>query len=277
MSGPLINRSLTTVRTELEFLRDSEVITDALYDKIVGVLPHKYQKDAPPVDVDVLGGSTGASEKPKPQDLSANFAAMKVTSDAPAGPPPDYQSAPRGPTKPLGYCKASYDYQSDQNGDLALKEGDKIAIVEHMSEDWWKGYKKGDHPDKPGLFPSNYVETISELEFNQDFSRPAGPPPPKKENYGDRGYDQPNYGAPMQPQYSNQSYGGYAQYPPPSTNYYPPQQYQQAPQQVPQPAPEQGQPPKEHGHLRKFGGKLGNAAIFGAGATIGSDIVNSIF
>lgn len=28
---------------------------------------------------------------------------------------------------------------------------------------------------------------------------------------------------------------------------------------------------------KKFGGKLGNAAIFGAGATIGSNIVNSIF
>jgi len=28
---------------------------------------------------------------------------------------------------------------------------------------------------------------------------------------------------------------------------------------------------------KKFGKKLGNAAIFGAGATIGSDIVNSIF
>jgi LAS seventeen-binding protein 1/2 len=28
---------------------------------------------------------------------------------------------------------------------------------------------------------------------------------------------------------------------------------------------------------KKFGKKLGNAAIFGAGATIGSNIVNSIF
>lgn len=28
---------------------------------------------------------------------------------------------------------------------------------------------------------------------------------------------------------------------------------------------------------KKFGGKLGNAAIFGAGATIGGNIVNSIF
>lgn len=32
---------------------------------------------------------------------------------------------------------------------------------------------------------------------------------------------------------------------------------------------------EEHG--KKFGKKMGNAAIFGAGATIGSNIVNGIF
>lgn len=30
-------------------------------------------------------------------------------------------------------------------------------------------------------------------------------------------------------------------------------------------------------YAKKFGGKLGNAAIFGAGATMGADLVNSIF
>lgn len=39
-----------------------------------------------------------------------------------------------------------------------------------------------------------------------------------------------------------------------------------------------GRPPsklEEHG--KKFGKKMGNAAIFGAGATLGSNIVNGIF
>ncbi|KAH3672988.1 hypothetical protein OGATHE_002163, partial [Ogataea polymorpha] len=44
----------------------------------------------------------------------------------------------------------------------------------------------------------------------------------------------------------------------------------------------EGQPQQQQqqhhgsGMFKKFGAKLGNAAIFGAGATIGSDIVNSI-
>lgn len=36
-------------------------------------------------------------------------------------------------------------------------------------------------------------------------------------------------------------------------------------------------PSKTQEQGKKFGKKLGNAAIFGAGATIGSNIVNSIF
>lgn len=50
------------------------------------------------------------------------------------------------------------------------------------------------------------------------------------------------------------------------------------------PEEQQQQQGQEHPHLskveeggKKFGKKLGNAAIFGAGATIGSNIVNSIF
>lgn len=40
---------------------------------------------------------------------------------------------------------------------------------------------------------------------------------------------------------------------------------------------QQQQPSKVETQGKKFGKKLGNAAIFGAGATIGSNIVNGIF
>lgn len=36
-------------------------------------------------------------------------------------------------------------------------------------------------------------------------------------------------------------------------------------------------PSKGQEYGKKFGKKMGNAAIFGAGATVGSNIVNSIF
>ncbi|KAL9530679.1 hypothetical protein SMMN14_05906 [Sphaerulina musiva] len=34
--------------------------------------------------------------------------------------------------------------------------------------------------------------------------------------------------------------------------------------------------PKHHEFLKKLGNKFGNAAVFGAGATFGSDMINSL-
>lgn len=280
MSAPLINRSLTTIRTELEFLQDSEVITEDLFNKLVEALPRKYQKDMEPWGVEKLSANTTANEQtfqppvqppqqhqaPPPSEsaesLASKLESTSLNSSSRPAPP-----APAPGPKPLSFCKSMYDFQAQQLEDLNLKKGDKIAVVEHLSEDWWKGYKS-DEPSKIGVFPSNYVSSISESDFTgsekaeynpQEYKAPPQYQPPEQQ------YSQPQY---MSPQ---QSYS-YPQYPPPSTNYY------QQPQQT---VVEQNGDGQAHGqghpHMRKFGSKLGNAAIFGAGATIGSDIVNSIF
>lgn len=285
MSGPLINRSLTTIRTELEFLHDSEVITEQLYNALIESLPPKYQKDMKAWDLDKLKTEADDNKKTKaPTSTDSITDGLASTSINPPVKPERLQS------KALGYCKAIYDYQAQEGEDLGLKKDDIIAVVEHLSEDWWKGYKKGTSANAAGVFPSNYVNVISQQEF--DFaSSPehrAVPPPFKNEKAS---YDaNAQSAAPPPPQYDQTqmapltqqpSYGGYSQYPPQSTNYYPPQQYSPQPQAYqPQGQPVQVAAPEQagqHSHMRKFGGKLGNAAIFGAGATIGSDIVNSIF
>ncbi|CCE78059.1 Piso0_000672 [Millerozyma farinosa CBS 7064] len=299
MSAALINRSLTTIRTELEFLRDSEVITEELYESLNRSLPNKYDKAQGAWGIEKQGGSDGASKAPAsgPDAIADSLAS---TSIVPPAHPPLAQA------KALGYCKALYDYNPQEQEDIHLKKDDKIAVVEHLSEDWWKGYKQGSSPSEAGVFPSNYVRVISAQEFelttggSSRSSASVIPTPPADEKNEKVGYVPQSHSSspvPPPPQYEaytqspqgpgsaalapQPSYGGYAQYPPPSTNYYPPQQYtsqqyaqpQQVVEQSPQGAPQHG----GNGHLRKFGGKLGNAAIFGAGATIGSDLVNSIF
>ncbi|ODV77082.1 SH3-domain-containing protein [Suhomyces tanzawaensis NRRL Y-17324] len=291
MSGPLINRSLTTIRTELEFLHDSEVITQGLYNKLLESLPPKYQKDMAPWGVEKLDGSFAAPSAAPPSGpppsstdkLAEDFAKSSITNNVPApSQPPRSFSA-----KPLGYCKALYDYSGAEADDIPLTKGDRIAVVEHLSEDWWKGYKKGGSPEKPGVFPSNYVSVISEQEFNVGTTSraPVVPPQEEKSSYAppqlyspSPSYHQPppQYGQPQQQIQPQPSYGGYAQFPPPSTGYYSPQPQQQTYAQ-PQAAVVEQQQPEQPSHLKKFGSKLGNAAIFGAGATIGGDIVNSIF
>lgn len=313
MSAALINRSLTTVRTELEFLRDSEVITEALYERLIASIPTKYDKNAPSWDVDRL--SVASSDDKLASDLSrvsingpdeskGQNRAPNTTFSPPASAPvsavsaPPPRPAPKVDPKPLGYCRSLYDYNALESGDLDLKKDDKVAVLEHLSEDWWKGYRRGTSPADAGVFPSNYVTVISQQEFELQRGSAPVPLPDSKDNLGEKATYKDQYGAPAPPQYSpNQyappmdqqlqpqpSYGGYSQYPPPLANYYPPPQQQMAPmgQPVGQPMAQdpqlyQQQSGNSHPHLKKFGSKLGNAAIFGAGATIGSDIVNSIF
>lgn len=297
----LVNRSLTTVRTELEFLYDSEVIDKPLFDALVAAIPQKYAKDSAPWGIDRLTVDSANSVATKlatttineKTDYHSPQRAHKTT--APLETPKTDEKLPADkPVKPVGYCKASYAYDAQQEGDLNIGKDDFIAVAEHLSPDWWKGYKRGDSPDTAGVFPSNYVTVISETEFFARDAEKSRPPayqsaPPQQGYSGQpQGYaGQIQQGYLVQPQSGFQpgfqggyqpvqpSYGGYAQYPPPLVGYYPPQQQQQ--QQLAPPQEDQLQQHSGSAHLKKFGSKLGNAAIFGAGATIGSDIVNLIF
>jgi len=129
---------------------------------------------------------------------------------------------------PLTYATALYAYNPTDAGDLALNPQDRIAVLEFMNADWWKG--RSERTGHEGIFPRAYV-------------REDGLAPPNGAKMG---------GAGGQGSYGNM----------------PLAVSQQDPARIPSKGEEQA---------KKFGKKLGNAAIFGAGATIGSNIVNSIF
>lgn len=62
----------------------------------------------------------------------------------------------------VAVCTALYDYQPQSTGELEIKEGELLYILEKSTDDdWWKAKKKafGDDDDEPeGLIPNNYVE-----------------------------------------------------------------------------------------------------------------------
>jgi hypothetical protein len=131
--------------------------------------------------------------------------------------------------------------------DLNLQPGDSISVTEFVNAEWWMG--KNIRTGEEGVFPSNYI---------------------RRENF-------PSSLAQAQPQ-QNAYYGDQKQaqqYQPGPSNPYnsavPPVAIAEQPQQ------EEGKQNKVGEMGKKFGSKLGNAAIFGAGATIGGNIVNSIF
>ena len=114
---------------------------------------------------------------------------------------------------------------------------------------------------KEGVFPVNYVQIQSKSPAPGGFGASAsGPYGNEKTNVFGGGY----------PGQSQQQQGP----PPPGPSN--PYNSSVPPMQMAN-EPTEGKPGKGQEMGKKFGKKLGNAAIFGAGATIGGNIVNSIF
>jgi len=148
----------------------------------------------------------------------------------------------------LGRAVALYPY-SEPN-DCTFGVNDVISIREFTNAEWW--YGTNCRTREHGVFPKAYVNLL----VNE---------PMASNTYG---YEKGNYNS------TPVNNGGFqGQGPPPSQNPYnsavPPMQIAEQPNET---KPGKGQ---EMG--KKFGKKLGNAAIFGAGASLGGNIVNSIF
>ncbi|KAI5917271.1 SH3 domain-containing protein [Camillea tinctor] len=258
------NKSLRLIKNELEHLLEKGVISDDVFDSIHRALPAESSVSGAPTpaarNVAVHPPPASVPHSP-PVNAMANLAINQNPSVSPA--PPAYnttgppalpaRSGPPAPppTKPvIARAKALYKYQAADDRDLSFERDDRIAVHEYMNDDWWMG--RNERTGAEGIFPKNYVEV-------------------------DHTNEKAGFYAPAQPVYSPATQGGY---PPP------PQAQNPYNAHVPPMAVAQGgggasgsdkPPSKVEEQGKKFGKKLGNAAIFGAGATIGGKIVNGIF
>ncbi|KAJ9359991.1 hypothetical protein DTO027B9_1543 [Paecilomyces variotii] len=237
-SKAMTNRSLRTIRAELEFLADSSVITPQQLSSILSQLPEQTQLDNNARNIAPISQPTPAPAQPPVAAYSPptnQFANTSLNEKAPtpnqyptpAPPPPAYAQTPAV----LSTASALYAYTPTDAGDLALQPHDRIQVLEHMNNDWWRG--RNERTGLEGIFPRSYVSVLNEK---------AGPPviAPQSTNYGNLPLEVSQSGSPA-------------------------------------PGPDGKKPSKFEEQGKKFGKKMGNAAIFGAGATIGSNIVNGIF
>ncbi|GAA96785.1 uncharacterized protein L969DRAFT_54466 [Mixia osmundae IAM 14324] len=102
--------------------------------------------------------------KPVSTTLAAPAAALgPAHSSAPIAPPP----VRRGPvppppvhvTKGIGTVEALYDYEATDAGDLPLREGAQVTLLERVNDEWLKGE---DSDGKTGIFPATYVKELYE-------------------------------------------------------------------------------------------------------------------
>lgn len=273
-----INRSLTTIKTELEFLLESEVISETLYDHIIASLPERYVKGMPMKEYSgsvtstttaTPAGNTTSSTTLDPPSIAVSKAPSNQSSAslaAPPGPPPSQRRTSVSSTTKGEYAEAIYDYAPQQSDDLKLTRGDKITVLEKVSDAWWKGSVNG----RSGMFPANYVKLYSEPSDDSRSAVNVAPPPSYQQSQPF--YQQPQQQQMQQPYFQQQMQQPYYQQSQSSLN---------IPGQIPVGQPPMQQQPQQQGQhsgtFKRFGSKLGDAAIFGAGATIGSDLINSIF
>ncbi|KAJ5289110.1 hypothetical protein N7478_002140 [Penicillium angulare] len=245
-SSAMTTRSLRMVRTELEFLADSSVITRRQLNSILSQLPDESEarpisrnQQATPVSPAPVPLPEPVQAQPPPAPYSPPVSQMhnisfnekapvhnQYASPPPQMPPPAYPQVP----PILSVASALYAYTPTDAGDLALQPNDRIQVTEHMNDDWWRG--RNERTGLEGIFPRSYVNLINEK------GSVVSPPPT---NYGNMPLEV-SQGGPSAPDSND---------------------------------PNQKNKLEQGG--KKFGKKLGNAAIFGAGATVGSNIVNSIF
>ncbi|KAH7305034.1 SH3 domain-containing protein [Stachybotrys elegans] len=254
------NRSLRNIKTELENLLEKGVIDESVFDTISATLPEESPLSGPLRTTANRGAASvrnTPSQNAQPTEPPVQAMQNLDIKQPQAASPPSYEhipppGLPARSSKPIiAHARALYRYAGADARDVHLEKDDRIAVYEYMNNDWWMG--RNERTGQEGIFPRNYV-------FVEQQPQQKGPAP----------YGQPQYGYPYQQQ-------GPPQGPPPQQNPYntavPPVavaegQHQQGEQQGDSKVAQYG---------KKFGSKLGNAAIFGAGATMGSNLVNSIF
>ena len=155
----------------------------------VGLFPANYVelREAPESD---------SQQQPSPSaaEKTANEAELEPESEIPAPPPPPPPAppapepepeaaappppppAPPAPPMPPTPAASSapqaialYDYEIDEDNEIALAEGDRIVEIEFASEDWWSG--TNERTGMIGLFPavSNALDSMEHLSNRQNY------------------------------------------------------------------------------------------------------------
>lgn len=170
-----VNRSIRTIKAELEYLCDASVISPQTLSDLLSRIPPQTALHAPlsvgaipPATQNIPNGLQSPMSNLSLNNIRTNssFNEKQETSSyyqPQSQPPPTYASPPpQASWQPPSLCKATalYAYTSADAGDLELQPNDQITVTEYMNAEWWKG--RSSRTGQEGIFPRSYVKVLDE-------------------------------------------------------------------------------------------------------------------
>ncbi|XP_024916272.1 arf-GAP with SH3 domain, ANK repeat and PH domain-containing protein 2 [Cynoglossus semilaevis] len=140
---------------------------DSSFKKCVPASPLGSLKERPHRGVRRADSDSSSSHflhpasKAPPSESPTKHRSQSFESDhrGPAPQPLPRRSLPRGTTSRR--VQALYDCEADHNDELSFAEGQVLVVLGQEDNDWWHGYIE-DEPDQRGLFPSSFVQLLSD-------------------------------------------------------------------------------------------------------------------
>ncbi|XP_076838235.1 SH3-domain GRB2-like 1a [Brachyhypopomus gauderio] len=96
---------------------------------------------------------------PEPSNESHSPPAVAIPAAAPPLPNRTSLRQKRHSTADQPCCKAQYDFDPENEGELGFREGDVITLTSQIDENWYEGALRG----RTGYFPCSYVEVLVPL------------------------------------------------------------------------------------------------------------------
>ncbi|KAJ8278906.1 hypothetical protein COCON_G00059720 [Conger conger] len=139
-----VSQLSSLVESQLQYHRQAVEILEELSDKLQ-------------IRISEAQSNPRREYTPKPKPAFDYSADQSNGSFAPAFAPPARSSVSSVTEQPC--CKALYDFDPENEGELGFREGDIITLTNRIDENWYEGELHG----RAGFFPLNYVEVMVPL------------------------------------------------------------------------------------------------------------------
>ncbi|XP_062411824.1 SH3-domain GRB2-like 1b isoform X6 [Sardina pilchardus] len=138
-----VSQLSSLVESQLQYHRQAVQILDELSEKLkerINEAQNRPRREYIPKPKPVF-------DFPEPDQSNGGFTPS-------VAPPPS-----RNSVSEQACCKALYDFEPENEGELGFHEGDIINLTNQIDENWYEGVLRG----QSGFFPLNYVEVVVPL------------------------------------------------------------------------------------------------------------------